>query len=50
MKNEKAFTLIELLTVVIILGILLALALPSIQSYLTRGTKEYYHPSLTVLN
>lgn len=29
MKNEKAFTLIELLTVVIILGILLALALPS---------------------
>ena len=43
MKNKKAFTLIELLTVVIILGILLAIALPAIHSYLTRGTKEYYH-------
>ena len=43
MKNKKAFTLIELLTVVIILGILLAIAIPAIHSYLTRGTKEYYH-------
>ena len=43
MKNKKGFTLIELLAVVIILGILLAISIPSIHSYLMRGTKEYYH-------
>ena len=41
-KNNKAFTLIELLAVIIILGILLLIAIPSVTSYINNSRKEAY--------
>ena len=41
MKN-KAFTLIELLAVIIILGILMLIAIPSVTSYINNSRKESY--------
>ncbi len=42
MKNKKGFTLIELLAVIIILGILMIIAIPSITSYIQNSRKEAY--------
>ena len=41
--KKKGFTLVELLGVIIILGIILMFAVPSITKYMKRGTIEYYH-------
>ena len=41
MKN-KGFTLIELLAVIIILGILMIIAIPSVTSYINNSRKETY--------
>ena len=40
MKNNKGFTLIELLAVVVILGLLLAIAIPSITKYIVELRKK----------
>jgi len=41
-KNTKAFTLIELLAVIIILGILMIIAIPSVTSYINNSRKSAY--------
>ena len=42
MKNKKGFTLIELLAVIIILGILMLIAIPSVTSYINNSRKNTY--------
>lgn len=42
MKKEKGFTLIELLAVIIILGILMIIAIPSVTSYISSARKSAY--------
>ncbi len=41
-KNEKGFTLIEILAVIIILGILLVIAVPSVSNYISDSRKHAY--------
>lgn len=42
MKKRNAYTLIELLATITILGILLGIAIPAVVGYMKRGTREYY--------
>ena len=42
MKNRKGFTLIELLAVIIILGVLLIIAVPSVTKYINDSRKSAY--------
>ena len=39
-KNEKGFTLVELLAVIVILGLLMAIAIPSVTKYITQSRKK----------
>ena len=39
-KNKKGFTLIELLAVIVILGLLMAIAIPSVTKYITESRKK----------
>lgn len=42
MKNKKAFTLIELLAVIVILGVLLGIAIPKVTQYITKSNKDNF--------
>lgn len=42
MKNKKAFSLIELLAVVIIMGILLLIGVISVTEYISESRKDTY--------
>ena len=39
-KNEKGFTLVELLAVIVILGLLMAIAIPSVTKYITQSRRK----------
>ena len=41
-KNTNAFTLIELLAVIIILGVLIIIAVPSVTTYIQNSRKSAY--------
>ena len=41
-KNKKGFTLIELLAVIIILGVLMIIAIPSVTEYISSSRKKAY--------
>ena len=38
--NKKGFTLVELLAVIVILGLLMAIAIPSVTKYITQSRKK----------
>lgn len=42
MKNKKGFTLIEVLSVIIIIGILMLIAVPAVSKYIDRSNKASY--------
>jgi len=42
MKNKKAFTLIELLAVIVILAVLMAIAIPKVTQYITKSRKDSF--------
>ena len=41
-KKKKGFTLIELLAVIIILGVIMLIAIPSVTRYINESRKETY--------
>ena len=47
--KKKGFTLIELLAVIIILGILMLIAIPSVTSYINNSRKETYVDTINEL-
>lgn len=41
-KNKKGFTLIELLAVIVILGVIMAIAVPAVSTYITKSRKDAF--------
>lgn len=42
LRNRKGFTLIEIIVVIVILAVLMAVAVPSVLSYINEGNKAKY--------
>lgn len=40
MKNKKGFTLVEVLVVVVILGLILLIAIPSVSKYINQSKRK----------
>ncbi|MEG0506039.1 MAG: type II secretion system protein [Longicatena sp.] len=41
-KNKKGFTLVEIIVVLVIMGILLAIAVPSVMGYVNKANEQKY--------
>jgi len=48
--NQRGFTLIEMLIVIVVMGVLLALALPSYNTAITRSKEARLHHNLVTIN
>ena len=48
MKNKNGFTLVEIISVVVILGVLALIAVPAVSGYITNSRKTNY--STTILS
>lgn len=46
MKNEKGFTLVELLAVIVILGIILAITIPSVGGIISNAKKDTHDANM----
>ena len=42
MKNKKAFTIIELLAVILLISLLMIVVIPSVVKFMKKGTESYY--------
>lgn len=42
-RNKRAYTIIEIIAVLSIIGIMVLLIIPAISNYLTKGTQSYYN-------
>lgn len=45
LKNKQGFTLIELLAVIVILGVIMAIAVPAVSTYITKSKKDAWSDS-----
>ncbi|MEG0328786.1 MAG: prepilin-type N-terminal cleavage/methylation domain-containing protein [Longicatena sp.] len=41
-RNKKGFTLVEIIVVLVVMGILLAIAVPSVMGYVTKAKEQRY--------
>ena len=48
-KNKKAFTLVEMLVVVVILGVVLAIAIPSVSNLISGNRNKMYQAHMNIV-
>ena len=50
MRNEKGFTLVELLAVILVLGLVLVIAVPSVNKYLKSSKQKAFDVQINILS